>query len=224
MGRRCCRSCLYVVTDGKRGGRPIYSTNSIKSIIESWLVKCVLFSVEPETSPQYRRLQESSITEEIRTVAKTLRLSCVKIENDCGTVRMLPFPAVFLSRKALCGFFKSDTHSKLASVDDRTLQKRIEPSLAGMGVTLKKLGYRSWFYVVGSQIEQMLSVSVKITSREFTWTRPTPSITRSYLDTGARRFQDSKKKYWGGKWSLTDEISVLPKELWTDVVHTMASD
>lgn len=185
-----------------------------------------MFSLERPSVAKQSIIFTDSDRNGIGLIGRTMRSSCIlSIGNSEHSVRMLPFQEVVRVRKCLREPPLCTTVLQPPNIDDRTLQKRIEPVLAQKGIILKKMSYRLRCYIHVSQVDKFLSdIATSRSKKLINNARPSMDEMRSHYDAIARHFEEHKGRFWAGSWSLTEEVASIPSPLWQDVMLTMASD
>ncbi|PXF44647.1 hypothetical protein BWQ96_05589 [Gracilariopsis chorda] len=221
MGKLCCRSCLYLVMEGKNLDRPAISISTLTSVVDRCLVRCILFALDPPKESAAQIPFKCELPNTISAIAQELRDSCICPQFGSGDgLRMLPFQKAVRVRAILCD---SNVNGDIFAIriDPRTIQKRLEGVLTSKGVVLKKLGYRLRCCMAVDQVEKLLSRL----SNTNVCTLPRPPIDEihGHLHAVADLFRERKLEFWKGQWSLTEIISLIPRQLWIDYVLLMAS-
>lgn len=141
--------------------------------------------------------------------------------SDSGepTVRMLPFTAVCRARGEICSLEKTTEDSR--SIQNRSLERRIKPVLAGKGIVLKKLSTRLRCYMDIEKLEKAIG-SLALNSNPDSNELSIMGIRRQ-LDEVVKQFIQRKEQYWKGEWSLSEEVSLITSSLRTFFVLLMAS-
>lgn len=163
---------------------------------------------------------------DIVEVAKKLRNACLMPETYETRLRLLPLPAVFRCRFALCALasIKNDVSTK-ASIDEMTIERRIEMVMASKGIILKKLCQKLRCYVSVDALQSLLSGVVQsFRSRPEHAARRSVLGMRNMIRSVADYFVFTQEKFWAGDWSLSDTISSISSRLWADKIMMMLSE
>ena len=218
------QGCLYIIIEGRNGGQPAVSISVLGSTVDRFLVRCILYSLEPNPLAANSIIVTTTASKDISSVAKYLRGNCILPSAESKIcMRMLPFAEVLRARKRLSIIQQGSRKTYPTTIDSRTVETRIETVLAGKGIILKKLTSRLRCYLAVDHVEKLLSSLAVSNNSVSNWARPSFNETQSCLDHVSKAFQERKSAYWKGAWSLSNEIMSIPRALWTDTVMTMAS-
>ena len=205
MGEYCCRSCWYIVLEGKKCAGPKIGISTLKLTVDRQFIRCVLFALATEDEAQKSVLFSGESTKEVAEIAANLRNGCnTAASSGFESVRLLRFGEVRKLRFKLGELLSHSSGKVHSNIDERTLVTRLEPVLSGRGVILKNLGYKVRCYVTVKHIDELLSGLVERNSYStYITSWPSPSQIGKHLDTVAKRFKDMKSRYWDGRWTLS---------------------
>ena len=213
---------LYIITEGRNGGQPAVSISILGSTVDRFLVRRILYSLEPNPLATNGSIVTSTASKDISAVAKDLRGNCILPSAESKLcMRMLPFAEVLRAREKLSIIQQGNRKTYPTTIDSRPVEKRIETVLAGKGIILKKLTSRLRCYISVDRVEKLLSSLPVSNNSVSNWARPSINETQSCLDHVSKAFR--KSAYWKGAWSLSNEIMSIRRALWTDTVMNMAS-
>ncbi|PXF48451.1 hypothetical protein BWQ96_01620 [Gracilariopsis chorda] len=119
---------------------------------------------------------------------------------------------------------ENDNEFTERKIDESTFEKRVEIVLKGEGIILRKLSYQLRFYICVEQVDKLLQgMAASASSSIYSSSRPSLIETWTHLEAVAARFEAKKSVYWGGRWSLSEEVASVSAQLWLDVIFQMAS-
>ena len=96
MGTYCCSSCLFIVNEGRNCSTPSISIQILSCVADGLLVRCILHALQKGSLEAFR--PESS---SMKSLAMTLKFSCIVLNIDDHIVRMVPFVDVCSSWRDL---------------------------------------------------------------------------------------------------------------------------
>ena len=122
MNQFCCRSCLYIITEGRSETRPAVSLTSISSSVDRFLVRCIFFSLESEDAAEKSSIVLNTASKDVAVIARQLRVNCIRPGKEASSyVQMLPFTEVCRARERLCSIHENDHVVHQFAIDPRTL-------------------------------------------------------------------------------------------------------
>lgn len=224
MRRHVRRSCLYNVTGGRQGNRPPVSLQSVSSKLDLFMVRCVKFALASPPIAKKCPIAAGKLPQTMSHMARKLRNSCLTSSGDVfNNMCMLHFMEVIRCR-ALLITDENDNEFTERKIDESTFEKRVEIVLKGEGIILRKLSYRLRFYICVEQVDKLLQgMAASASSSIYSSSRPSLIETWTHLEAVAARFEAKKSVYWGGRWSLSEEVASVSAQLWLDVIFQMAS-
>ena len=122
MNQTCCRGCLYIITECKSRGQPAVSISILGSTVDRFLVRSILYSLEPNPLASHSSIVTSTASKDISAVAKDLRGNYIPPSAESKLcMRMLPFAEVLRARKRLSIIQQGNRKTYLTTIDSRTV-------------------------------------------------------------------------------------------------------
>lgn len=190
----CCKSCHYIVMQGKQSSDPPISIETLPLPIDLFIVRAIFFALEKRAMLSGSPLMSGNLPSYLSDTVARMRSSCISSKGDQdGSVRLLPFQDVSRARTFLCAH-GSDVERPDYCIDDRTLEKRIKGVLASKGIILKKVSYRLRCYVYVAQVDDILSQFASSGDLPVCKApRLSHSIIRSHFDSICERFTKNRE-------------------------------
>ena len=213
-GRYACGACRYIVSKGALGTRPTVDFTHLLDAVDRFLAECVLNALCVSNTQSVFISENEAASQEAQRLRKKVAAPFPNVPRS----RFFPVREVFKSRLNLV----EQSGSISRNVCNKTIESRLGPVLSAKNVHLYSFSRKLRYYAPDSALPDTVQSVISLSSGDDV------SILlndrRMKFNEVCRRFVDDDDIYRTGKWFLSEEITVIPKQLWASVVLVMSSN